>query len=154
MMLDEAQVESTVAERVVSAGFAVRNGSDLADAGLAPERGLIGSLLRDAILRLNPPLARDKAAVEQVVRTLRNPPHPTFIENNRWFHRQTVDGVEVEYADAKMKERRGTRAALLNFDDPAKNDFLVVRQLTMPTTDGRHSRGRTWFCSSTDCRSP
>jgi type I restriction enzyme R subunit len=135
--LTEASVEDTA---VAQLGFACRAGSDLADAGLLPERGLIGSVLRDAIVLLNPQLAGDKAAVEQVVRTLRSPPHPTFIENNRWFHRQLVDGVEVEYTDAKTKERRGTRAALLNFDDPTKNDFLVVRQLTIATTSGGMAR--------------
>jgi len=138
--INEKMVEDLALGFFESAGIPARLGSELSDAGLAPERGLIGSVLRDAILRLNPHLPGDKAAVEQVVRALRSPPHPTPLENNRWFHQQLIDGVALEYTDAKTKERRGTRAQLLNFDDPTKNDFLVVRQLTMPAASGGTAR--------------
>ncbi|MHA7813117.1 MAG: type I restriction endonuclease subunit R [Phycisphaerales bacterium] len=138
--ISENFVEDVAIGSLESAGIRSRVGSDLSEAGLYPDRGLIGSLLRDAILRLNPHLQSDKAAVEQVVGTLRSAPHPTFLENNRWFHKQLVDGVEVEYTDAKTKERRGTRAQLLDFDRPTKNDFLVVRQLSIATACGGVAR--------------
>lgn len=140
MRTTEQIVEDTAEVFLGNAGYTMRRGADLDEAGLLPEQGLIGSLLRDAITRLNPELAKDKAAVEQVVRVLRSPPHTTFIENNRWFHQQLVDGVEVEFTDPKTKERRGTRALLLDFDRPEMNDFLVVRQLTLPVTLGGNAR--------------
>ncbi|MEM6552944.1 MAG: type I restriction endonuclease subunit R [Planctomycetota bacterium] len=139
--LNENAVELFAIEKLTEMGFQFRVGSELADAGLAPSHGLIGSVLRDAILDLNPQLKADRETVEQVVRTLRDPRQPTFIENNRWFHQQLVDGVQVEYTDAKTKERRGTQAQLLDFENPRNNDFLAVRQLTVSTTSGGTSGG-------------
>lgn len=136
----EARLEYLTERDLIERNFTAKRGSELSEAGLFPEKGIIGSLLRDAITQLNPELAKDKTAVEQVVRVLRSPPHTTFIENNRWFHQQLVDGVEVEFTDPKTKERRGTRALLLGFDSPDRNDFLVVRQLTLPTTSGGTAR--------------
>lgn len=136
----EARLEYLTERDLIERSFTAKRGSELSEAGLFPEKGIIGSLLRDAITRLNPELAKDKTAVEQVVRVLRSPPHTTFIENNRWFHQQLVDGVEVEFTNPKTKERRGTRAMLLDFQQPERNDFLVVRQLTLPTTSGGNAR--------------
>ena len=79
----EARLEYLTERDLIERNFTAKRGSELSEAGLFPEKGIIGSLLRDAIARLNPELGRDKAAVEQVVRVLRSPPHTTFIENNR-----------------------------------------------------------------------
>jgi type I restriction enzyme R subunit len=63
-----------------------------------------------------------------------------LIENNRWFHGLLTDGVPVEYKDAQSGETRGGRARLVDFDNPADNDFLVVRQLTVAGADGKTIR--------------
>jgi type I restriction enzyme R subunit len=68
---------------------------------------------------------------------VQRPPHPTLIENNRWLHGLLSDGVEVEYRDAATGENRGGRARLVDFDNVTNNDFLVVRQLTVATTNGK-----------------
>ena len=94
--------------------------------------------LAAALHRLNPQLPHDE--VEQVVRTLSRPPHPTLIQNNRWFHEQLTGGVEVGYRDPATGEMRGGRARLVDFDDPAKNDLLVVRQLTIAGPSGKTIR--------------
>ncbi len=136
--MNEQQVELEAVARLAELGIPTRLGSELPEAGLQPHAGLIGPVLRDALIKLNPEIDHD--AIEQVVRTLRQPPHPTLIENNRWFHTLITDGVEVEYKDSKTQERRGGRARLIDFENPEKNDFLVVRQLTLqPDTSG----GRT-----------
>ena len=75
--------------------------------------------------------------IEEVVRILSRPPHPTLIQNNRWFHALLTDGVEVEYRDAKSGETRGGRARLVDFDNPAANDLLVVRQLSVAGASGK-----------------
>lgn len=90
--------------------------------------------LPEALRRLNPHLPAD--AIEHVLRTVQRPPHPTLIENNRWFHRLLLDGVEVEYRDDSTGETRGGRARLIDFDKPANNDFAVVRQLTLAAGNG------------------
>ena len=80
------------------------------------------------------------ATIDAVVAALARPPHPTLIENNRWFHSLLTDGVPVEYKDAKTGETRGGRARLIDFDNPANNDFLVVRQLTIAGANGKTIR--------------
>ncbi len=72
-----------------------------------------------------------------MVRILSRPPHPTLIQNNRWFHALLTDGVEVEYRDTKTGETRGGRARLIDFDNPAANELLVVRQLTVAGASGK-----------------
>jgi type I restriction enzyme R subunit len=45
--------------------------------------------------------------------------------------------MEVEYRDAAVGEIRGGRARLVDFDDPAENDWLVVSQLTVIGSSGQ-----------------
>ena len=91
-----------------------------------------------ALHRLNPICRTTRS--RRSCASLSRPPHPTLIENNRWFHGLLTDGVEVEYSDAKTGETRGGRARLIDFDNPAANDFLVVRQLTVAGASGKMIR--------------
>ena len=91
--------------------------------------------LSAALHRLNTDLPHD--TVEEVVRILSRPPHPTLIQNNRWFHGLLTDGVEIEYRDAKSGETRGGRARLVDYDNRTVNELLVVRQLTVAGASGK-----------------
>ena len=95
---------------------------------------ILSTVLRAAIQRLNPSHPPD--TVEEVMRTVSHVPHSTLIENNRWFHSQVTDGVEVEYADASGV-MRGGRARLVDFESPRANDLFVVRQLSVVGLSGR-----------------
>jgi len=75
--LTEELVEDDAIALCGSLGITSRCGSELPEAGLQPHAGLIGPVLRDALAKLNPEI--DHEAIEQVVRTLRQPPHPTLI---------------------------------------------------------------------------
>ncbi|HEY8707342.1 MAG TPA: type I restriction endonuclease subunit R, partial [Burkholderiaceae bacterium] len=133
----EQLVEDVAAVYFGAIGAIVKRGVEIDDAGErsgAAEVVLQGRLSA-ALHRLNPALPHD--AVEEVVRILSRPPHPTLIQNNRWFHAQLTDGVEVEYRDAKSAETRGGRARLIDFDDPAANQLLVVRQLSVVGASGK-----------------
>ena len=99
---------------------------------------VLATALRKAVARLSPHLPT--ATIDAVVASLSRPPHPTLIENNRWFHALLTDGVPVEYKDAKSGETRGGRARLIDFDNPTYNDFLVVRQLTIQGPNGKTIR--------------
>jgi type I restriction enzyme R subunit len=118
-------------------GAVVKRGVEIDDAGERSSAAevLLKGRLSAALHRLNPDLPHD--AVEEVVRILSRPPHPTLIQNNRWFHAQLTDGVEIEYRDAKSGETRGGRARLIDFDDPAVNQLLVVRQLSVAGLSGK-----------------
>ena len=133
----EQLVEDVAAVYFGAVGAIVKRGVEIDDAGerRSAAEVLLKGRLSAALHRLNPELPHD--AVEEVVRILSRPPHPTLIQNNRWFHAQLTDGVEIEYRDAKSGETRGGRARLIDFDDPAANQLLVVRQLSVAAASGK-----------------
>jgi type I restriction enzyme R subunit len=61
----------------------------------------------------------------------------SLLGNNRAFHRMLRDGVEVEYKrpDGSIA---GDRVQLVNYADPAANDWLAVNQFTV--VEGHHTR--------------
>ena len=137
----EQLVEDVAAVYFGAIGAATKRGVEIDDAG---ERGdatqvMLKGRLGAALHRLNPDLPHD--AVEEVVRILSRPPHPTLIQNNRWFHALLTDGVEIEYRNAKLGrsdgELRGGRARLIDFDNLAANELLVVRQLSVAAASGK-----------------
>ena len=128
--LTEQLVEDVASVYFGAIGAATKCGVEIDDAG---ERGdasqlMLKGRLAAALHRLNLDLPHD--GIEEAVRILSRPPHPTLIQNNLWFHSLLTDGVEVEYREAKSGETRGGRARLVDFDNPGANDLLVVRQLT------------------------
>lgn len=137
LRLSESTVEYVTSDAFIELGFADLRGVEADDAGerTGPETALLSKRLAAAVHKLNPALSPD--TVEQVVRTVQRPPHPTLIENNRWLHGLLTNGVEVEYRDAATGENRGGRARLVDFDNPANNDFLVVRQMSVATANGK-----------------
>lgn len=139
-VLTENMVEEVALAFFQESGLSTRLGTELDDAGerASATQCVLSGRLSAALHRLNPALSHD--AVEQVVRTLSHPPQPTLIQNNRWFHSLLLDGVEVEYRDAKTGETRGGRARLVDFENPRQNDWLVVRQLTVTGPSGKHIR--------------
>ena len=133
----EKLVEDVASVYFGAIGVAIKRGVEIDDAG---ERGdasqcVLSGRLAAALQRLNPGLPHD--TVEGVARTLSRPPHPTLVQNNRWFHGLLTDGVEVEFRDPKSGETRGGRARLVDFDHPDANDLLVVRQLTVAHPSGK-----------------
>ena len=138
--IQEETVEYLTGDRFGELGYAITGGAALDAAGERTDasqcilQGRVGAALH----RLNPSLPHE--VIEQVVRSLSRPPHPTLIQNNRWFHTLLTDGVEMEYRDPASGETRGGRARLIDFDDPRQNDLLVVRQLTVIGTSGKSIR--------------
>ena len=117
-------------------GVAVKSNAEINDAG---DRGdasqtMLTGRLASVLHRLNPELPHD--TIEGVVRILSRSPHPTLIQNNRWFHEMLTDGVEIECRDAKSGEIRGHRARLVDFDNSAANELQVVRQISVAGPSG------------------
>lgn len=137
--MDEATAELAASAWFESVRIRVMPASDLTSGRrFAAESVILSTVLEGALHRLNPDLPHD--AVEDVVRTLSRPPHPTLIQNNRWFYTQITEGVEVEYHDVKTREMRGGRARVIDFESPLANDFVAVRQLTIVRPSGRAIR--------------
>ncbi len=133
----EQLVEDVAAVYFGAIGAVVKCGVEIDDAGERRDAtqvvltGRLGTVLH----RLNSDLPHD--TIEEVARILSRPPHPTLVQNNRWFHALLTDGVEVEYRDGKSGETRGGRARLIDFNNPAANDLLVVRQLSLVGPSGK-----------------
>ena len=129
--------ESTVEEAALSwfeeLGYAIAHGPNIAPGEPEAERDSFGDVvlvkrLRDAIDRLNPDIPAE--AREEAFRKVLRPDSPSLVGNNRAFHAMLRDGVEVEYRsdDGTI---RGDRVWLVDFDQPARNDWLVVNQFAV-----------------------
>ncbi|MBI3104092.1 MAG: DUF3387 domain-containing protein [Candidatus Rokubacteria bacterium] len=136
----ESVVEHAALAWLESAGWRVAYGPDIAPDMPAAERRDYGEVvlaqgLRDALARLNPALPAE--ALDDAFRNLIRPEGADLIQRNRSLHRLLVDGVTVEYRDADGTIR-GAQARVIDFDDPASNDWLAVNQFSV--TGNEHSR--------------
>ena len=138
--ITEADVEAAALSWLEGVGWRTAHGSDIAPDAPGAERGDYGQVvlerrLRDAIAQLNPNLPWE--ALDDAFRRLTRPEGATLEARNRAFHRMLVDGVTVEYG-AGDGAVRGAQARVVDFDDPDRNDWLAVNQLTV--TDNRNTR--------------
>ena len=84
--------------------------------------------LQRALRRLNPQLPAD--AIDEAFRKLTRPDSPSLIASNHAFHKFLVEGVPVEYR-RKDGSIGGDLVRVLDYDDPASNEFLAVNQFTV-----------------------
>ena len=91
--------------------------------------------LRDALAALNSGLPVE--ALDDAFRKLTRPQGATVEARNRVFHRMLVNGVEIEYRDAEGTVR-GDQVRVIDFENPANNDWLAVNQFTV--TENQHNR--------------
>ena len=133
----EQLVEDIASVYFGALGVSTKRGVEIDDAGERSDTSqvILQGRLETALHRINSNLPHD--TIEEVVRVLSNPPHPTLIQNNRWFHDLLTRGVEVEYPDPDSGEMRVGPARLVDFENPGENDLLVVRQLTVTDPSGR-----------------
>ena len=91
--------------------------------------------LLDALAALNSGLPVE--ALDDAFRKLTRPQGATVEARNRAFHRMLVNGVEIEYRDAEGTVR-GDQVRVIDFENPANNDWLAVNQFTV--TENQHNR--------------
>ena len=138
--LAEAEVEEAGLEWLDALGWQTAHGPDIAPGAPGEERADYGAVvlerrLRDALARLNPDLPSE--ALDDAFRKLTRPEGSTLEARNRAFHRMLVQGVNVEYR-TDGGAIRGAQAAVIDYADPAANDFLAVNQVTVTERD--HTR--------------
>jgi len=136
----ESMVEDAALTWLAGLGFAIAHGPDIAPGEPAAERDTYAEVvlegrLRDALERLKPHLPAE--ALEDAFRRITRPEGPTLDTRNRAFHRHLVDGVTVEYrrSDGSIA---GAQARVVDFEDPATNDWLAVNQFTV--VEQNHNR--------------
>ncbi|MBK9684609.1 MAG: type I restriction endonuclease subunit R [Betaproteobacteria bacterium] len=137
--MTEDQLEQEALGWLVDVGYQHRYGPELAPDGSTPERSdyrqvLLVERLRRAVAALNPnvPQAARDDAVKQVV----DLGTPVLLAANRQFHRLLVTGVPVQYQ--RDGETRGDFVKLVDWADPARNEWLAVNQFSI--TGPRHTR--------------
>ena len=138
--ITEADVEQAALDWLSALGWKVAHGPDIAPDTPNVERSdygqvVLGQRLRDALAELNPSLPA--SALDDSYRKLIRPEGSTIEARNRAFHRMLVEGVAVEYR-ADGGALRGAQAQVIDFDNPANNDWLAVNQFT--ATENRNTR--------------
>jgi len=136
----ESTIESAALAWLEASGWQVAHGPDLAPGAPASERRdysevTLTGRLRDALARLNPDLPVE--ALDDAFRQLTQPQGADLIQRNRAQHRLLVDGVTVEHRNAGGAIC-GAQARVIDFDDPANNDWLAVNQFTV--VENKHTR--------------
>ncbi|MBP6194150.1 MAG: type I restriction endonuclease subunit R [Methyloversatilis sp.] len=130
--MTEDHLEQEVLGWLADVGYTPLDGPDLAPDGSSPERGhyrevLLEGRLRSAIARLNP--AIPAAAREDALRQVLDLGTPALLAANRLFHRLLIGGVPVEYQ--QEGDTRGDFVRLIDWADPACNEWLAIRQFTI-----------------------
>jgi type I restriction enzyme R subunit len=130
--LFEDDIEQLAIEELQAFGYHYIYGPDIAPDGEFPEREsykdiLLKNRLKDAISKLNPsiPIDAQLDAFNQIQRIN----SPDMLTNNEQFHTLLTDGINVVYQ--KNGEQRGDKVWLVDFNEPANNEFLVVNQYTI-----------------------
>ena len=130
--LNEADVEAAAVGWLAGLGWNVAHGTAVNPDAAPAERTdysavALAATLREALARLNPELPGE--TLSNAVRRLAHPEGATLEARNRAFHRMVVDGLAVEYRDGGRV--RGAQARVIDFGDPANNDWLAVNQFTV-----------------------
>ncbi len=140
MNVTESIVEDAALTWLKDLGYGIAHGPALAPGEPAAERQTFADVvlvarLRDAIHRLNPtiPVETQDEALYKVLRL----DTPSLISANRTFHDYLRDGIEVEYQRAD-NSIAGDRVRLIDFTNPAANDWLAVNQFTI--IEDKHNR--------------
>jgi type I restriction enzyme R subunit len=138
--LTEADLEAAALAWLTELGYGTAFGPNIAPGGSAAERDSYGEVvlegrLRSALAKLNPGVP--PAALDEAVRQVLRRDAPSLVAQNRSFHRMLVDGVSVEVrrADGSIG---GELVRLVDFGDPARNEWLAVNQFTV--IEGQHNR--------------
>lgn len=130
--MTEDQLEQETLGWLTEVGYTKLYGIDIAPDGDSPERSdyrqvVLVERLRAAVERLNPaiPVAAREDAIRQVV----DLGTPVLLSANRRFHQLLVAGVPVQYQ--KGNETRGDFVRLVDWAEPAHNEFLAINQFSI-----------------------
>ena len=130
--LTESDVEAAALEWLAALGWQTAYGPDIAPDTPGAERTdftqvVLEERLRDSLLKLNPDLP--PSALEPGLRQLTNPDGPTLEARNRAFHHALTRGVTVPVRRPDGTTS-GEPANVVDFENPANNDWLAVNQFT------------------------
>lgn len=131
--LSETQLEAALLEQLAGLGYACVSDDLIGPDGKQPERAAYDEVvlrprLIQAVARLNPALPPEAQA--DAVRRLTQSELPSLLEENRRIHRLLTEGADVEYYGEDGVLTAG-KVRLIDFDNPADNDWLAVQQFVV-----------------------
>ena len=131
-MVNEDQLETECMEWFDSIGYQTLHGSSIDPGKPNAERGSLSAVmllgrLKKAIGIINSGIP--ESALDDAITKLRQFHANTAIANHT-FHRQLIEGIQVEYHN-KNGELVGDRVYLIDFKDKSKNDWLAVQQYSV-----------------------
>jgi type I restriction enzyme R subunit len=139
--LNESHVEAAALDWFQGLGYEILHGPNIAPGEPAEERAsfedpILHERLRTAIALLNP--QSSDAAREEAYRRVLRVAVPGLLNTNRACHKLFVEGVTVE-VPAEGGGVRGELVRLADFDEPGRNNFVALNQLTL-TNGGKNRR--------------
>lgn len=130
--ITEDKIESFTIEQLQHLDWEYAYGLSIAPGSEHSERDtyeqvLLTDRLRTAVARLNPDVPGNyrEQAIQKVLRIY----SPDLLHNNETFHQLMVEKVRVPYQQDGYE--RSHEVALIDFDHPGNNQFLVVNQYTI-----------------------
>ncbi len=128
----EEDLENISIEWFKGIGYEFAHGPDIAPDGEYQERDdfrkvILEDRLRSALKRNNPEVPTK--TIESAVLQLSNPNIPGLVASNRQFHIWMTKGLPISYMEGNQEI--GIRLKIIDFDNPDKNDWLVVNQLAI-----------------------
>jgi len=130
--ITENIIEYSAIEILQSQGWEYANGKEISPEGLFCEREsfsqvILVNRLREALERINPHIPADarEAAIQKILRIS----SPDLLHNNEEFHRLLIEKVKVPYQHDGYE--RSHEVALIDFERPENNQFMVVNQFTI-----------------------
>lgn len=130
--ITEDNIENFAIEILQSMGWEYIHGLAIAPGAEQAEREsfeqiILTERLRKAVTILNPniPHEAQKQAIQKVLRIY----SPDLLFNNESFHKELIEKVRIPYQ--KDGFERSYEVALIDFENPLNNEFLVVNQYTI-----------------------
>jgi type I restriction enzyme R subunit len=130
--ITENIIEETAIEILKSHGWDYANGREISPEGVWCEREnfqqiILTTRLRRAVVMNNPGIPVN--ALEQAIREVERILSPDLLSNNETFHKLLAEKVKIPYQQDGYE--RSHEVALIDFDNPQNNEFLVVNQYTI-----------------------
>jgi type I restriction enzyme R subunit len=136
-LITESVLEEAVLAWFETLGYKALFGPDVAPGELHALRSdypevILRQKLFDAIANINPDI--NPQTQQEAIRKVLLADSPSLVINNRNFHKILIEGVPVEI----QREDGSTGyeyVKLIDFENPERNDFLVINQFTVKQAD-------------------
>ena len=129
---NESTVEDAALAYLRALGYSTAFGPNLDPEGSQPERTSFEQVylynrLREVAGRINP---EHRDLVDEAIKRLERAETQSEVSENSRVHKLLIHGVPIEYRDSDGSVRT-VSIKLIDFDNPANNDWLAVNQFTI-----------------------